>query len=103
MAAIESMQVQIAYALPERQVILSTGWVSGLTAGQAFLYSGMRAQFPEISEQPELARDGKRIAWNTPVMPGDRIDVLRPLTISPLEARRLRAEVQRKRAKQGQY
>lgn len=90
-------EVQIAYTLRERQVLETCPWVDGMTAGDAWLASGMPGNFPEIGNHPEFGRNGVRIDSTTPIEAGDRIDILRTLLISPLDARRRRAEVQAKR------
>ena len=90
-------QVQVAYTLPERQVLAICPWENGMTAGDAWLASGMQENYPELGTQPELGRNGIHITWTTPVQAGDRIDILRPLLITPLDARRRRASVQAKR------
>lgn len=90
-------EVQIAYTLPDRQMLATCRWAEGMTAGDAWLASGMRDNHPELGARPEFGRDGVHIDWTTPVMAGDRIDILRPLLITPLDARRRRAAVQAKR------
>ena len=90
-------EVQIAYTLRERQVLETCPWADGMTAGDAWRASRMSGSFPELGSHPEFGRNGLRIEWTTPVEAGDRIDILRPLLITPLDARRRRAEVQAKR------
>lgn len=59
---------------------------------QAIERSGVLAEFPEI----DLGRNrvgiyGKLVALDSPLEEGDRVEILRPLTVEPTVARRRRA------------
>ena len=91
------VRVEVVYALPQEQIVLQVSLPLPATAGQAFLNCGIRQKFPDIASRPPLGRFGQSIKWNQLVQDGDRIDILRPLTIDPKEIRRLRAAAQRRR------
>ncbi len=95
-------EVLLAYTLLERQVLTACHWTEGMTAGDAWLTSGMGETLPDIGPHPEFGRNGLRIEWATLVKAGDRIDILRPLLITALEARRRRAAVQSRRQEERQ-
>lgn len=65
--------------------------VEGASAREAIEASGVLGRHPEIDlEHLKLGKFGRRIAPDTALQEGDRIEILRPLAMSPMEARRLR-------------
>lgn len=85
----ETLQVEVAFARPERQLILKLEVPRGTTAGEAVRLSGIEEQFPEI----ELGRNrlgifGKLCKDDRPLNPGDRVEIYRPLLADPRAARR---------------
>lgn len=87
------MIVEVAYATPSRQVILSVECVVGTKVKQAIELSGVLARFPEIDLA--LAKVGifsKKATLETVLRPGDRVEIYRPLLIDPKQARLLRAK-----------
>lgn len=89
MGAEGRIRVEVAYALPDRQRLLSLDVPRGCTAGQAVKRSGILAEFPEIDlgEQP-LGIFGRRCSQDQPLRDGDRVEIYRPLKADPKEARR---------------
>lgn len=88
----------MAYALPERQVIIPVTVPVGTTAAEAVELSGIRERFPGIElETAALGVFGRKVAPDTPLRPHDRVEIYRPLKIEPREARRLQARSQGKR------
>lgn len=86
------MKVEVAYARPEAQVILTVEVAEDATAITAIQASGLLTKFPEI----DLIRDsigifGKPCGLEQAIRPGDRIEIYRPLIADPKEARRSRA------------
>lgn len=64
----------------------------GASAREAIEASGVLGRHPQIDPRHlKLAKFGRRIAPDTALQEGDRIEILRPLAMSPMEARRLRA------------
>ena len=91
--------VEVAYAEPTRQLIVSLRAAPGTTAMQAVRQSGIRDEFPALGGEAELELGifAKQCAHDTVLRPGDRVEIYRPLTIDPKEARRLKAEAARRR------
>lgn len=84
--------VEVVYALPARQALVALSVARGTTARAAIMMSGLPATYPEI----DVARNrigifGKRVAADTVLNSGDRVEIYRALTADPNEARRLRA------------
>lgn len=86
-------QVEVAYATPEKQLILVVAFKDDLTVEQAIQQSGILGRFPDI----DLASNGvgifsKPCKLDTPLRVGDRVEIYRPLIADPKEVRRKRAE-----------
>lgn len=85
----ETMEVEVAYARPERQVILKVEVPAGTTAVEAARLSGIEEQFPEIElGKHRMGVFGKLCKPDRPLNPGDRVEVYRPLLADPRAARR---------------
>lgn len=87
------IKVEVAYALPEQQVLVALEVKEGTTARQAIERSGLLPRFPEIA----LARGwvgvfGRRVELDAPLRDGDRVEIYRPLIADPKQARRERAK-----------
>ena len=90
--AAERILVEVAYARPERQLILSLEAPPGITAEQAILRSGILDEFPEIDlDEQKIGVFGKVASRDTVLNDGDRVEIYRTLIADPKEARRKRA------------
>ena len=90
---IEYIEVEIAYARPEYQVLKKLQVPAGVNVEQAIHFSGIMNQFPEIDlKKNRLGIFSKFAKRETVLQPRDRIEIYRPLTIDPKEARRLRVK-----------
>lgn len=88
------MKVEVAYAKPDKQQILTVDVPEGTTAFKAAMLSGIVAVFPEIDlETVDMGIFGKVIkAPKThQLRDGDRVELYRPLKIDPKQARLNRA------------
>ncbi len=88
----QRIRVEVAYALPERQVLLALEMEQGGTVRQAIERSGLLLQIPDI----DLARSsvgvfGKFVPLDTLLRDGDRVEIYRPLIADPKDARRKKA------------
>ena len=95
------MIVTIVYARPDVRHLLQVEVAPGATIEQAIEASGL------LSLEPELGSGALAVGvWNREVRldslvsDGDRIEVYRPLTVDPKEARRIRADVRRRRRRE---
>lgn len=91
------LNVEVVYALPERQALYLLTVEEGATVRTAIEASGVLREFPEI----DLARNrvgiyARLATMDTPLSEGDRVEIYRPLTADPKEARRARASMRRK-------
>jgi putative ubiquitin-RnfH superfamily antitoxin RatB of RatAB toxin-antitoxin module len=96
-ASKEAITVQVAYALPDRQMILTVSAHGNATVMDAIRHSGILQQFPELSQTPwKTGIFGHIVAPETLLEAGMRIEIYRPLQIDPKASRRQRAQVARK-------
>ena len=87
------IDVEIAYALPEQQWLLQISVPAGTTALKAVHLSDIENQVPSLSLDPnELCIFSEKVSPDTILKAGDRVEIYRPLTIDPMESRRLRAQ-----------
>ena len=87
------INIVVAYATPERQVEIALRVVENCTVAVAIKRSGMLTQFPEIQlAQAKVGIYSKRVALDALLEEGDRIEIYRPLTIDPKQARWLKAK-----------
>ena len=93
MAASDSINIEVVFALPDRQELVSLSINHACTVREAILKSGIADEFPDqdiiscsvgiwgrAAQEDQLLRDG------------DRIEIYRSLLIEPRSARRQLAE-----------
>lgn len=85
----EFIRVEVAYATPESQSILSLEVPPGTTAEEAVRLSGIEEEYPEIDlGGSRMGIFGKLVKRGQVLQPGDRVEVYRPLTADPKVVRR---------------
>lgn len=89
------IDVEVAYATPRDQVIVSLQVPDGTTAAGAIERSGIRIRFPEIEAEPPVGIFSRRVALDQPLRAGDRVEIYRPLIADPKEVRRRKARQER--------
>jgi putative ubiquitin-RnfH superfamily antitoxin RatB of RatAB toxin-antitoxin module len=86
------IMVEIAYALPEQQVIIPIRMAEGTTAEEAIKASGIINKFPEIDlSANRIGVFGKLTKLDAVLRNLDRVEIYRPLIADPKEVRRQRA------------
>ncbi|MDD2834486.1 MAG: RnfH family protein [Methylotenera sp.] len=84
--------VEVAYALPDEQLIIPTKVSEGTTAEQAIITSGVMNKFPEIDlNTNKIGIFGKLTKLDTVLRHLDRVEIYRPLIADPKEVRKQRA------------
>ncbi len=92
MSVVETINVEVAYALPDRQLILEVNVDAGTTVAGAIVQSGIMMEFPELDlEHSDVGIFGKQSKMETVLADGDRVEIYRPLIADPKEVRRKRA------------
>ena len=96
----EFISVEVAYATPEKQLILQVDVIVGTTAFEAVELSGIMNDFDAINLKKDAigifskVLDGKNMPLPKEYILSarDRVEIYRPLTIDPKQARLVRAE-----------
>ncbi len=89
---IKTINVEVAYAMPEKQIIRAVNVDAGTTIGAAIVQSGIMMDFPDLElEDAKVGIFGKAAAMTTVLSDGDRVEIYRPLIADPKEVRRKRA------------
>jgi len=94
----QTITIEVAYALPNEQVILSIDVDDGCIVEDAIKRSGILERFPQI----DLAKNkvgifGKMCKLNVKLNHKDRIEIYRKLIADPKESRRQKAELEKKK------
>jgi putative ubiquitin-RnfH superfamily antitoxin RatB of RatAB toxin-antitoxin module len=89
----ELIRGEVVYALPEYAWTASLELPDGATAAEAAARSAFAATIPGFDASAlSYAIFGKPISAATLLRDGDRLELLRPLTADPKQARRKRAQ-----------
>ena len=86
------IRVEVVYALPERQDLVSLALPAGTTLIQAVEASGLLAKHPEIDPARNKFGIFAKLAKTDAVLRDrDRVEIYRPLIADPKEVRKKRA------------
>ncbi len=86
------INIEIVYAKPEKQTLLSLSVAENCTVSEAILQSNILADFPDCDiNTASVGIFSTPCTLETIVQSGDRIEIYRPLQTDPKEARRQRA------------
>ncbi|MBP2167943.1 putative ubiquitin-RnfH superfamily antitoxin RatB of RatAB toxin-antitoxin module [Erwinia toletana] len=85
--------VEVAYALPDKQYLLSVKLAEGSTVEQTIKASGILELRREIDlDENKVGVFSRPVKLADEVHNGDRVEIYRPLIADPKELRRQRAE-----------
>lgn len=89
---VHHIMVEVAYALPNQQLIIPVQVAPEANAEAAIQKSGVLKKFPEIDlDVNQIGVFGKLIRLDTPLRNLDRVEIYRPLIADPKEVRKQRA------------
>ena len=89
-----SMQVEVVFAVAERQVLQSVEIPEGSTAADAIESSELAREFPDVDlDRLQAGVWGRPVERDFVLSDGDRVELYRPLAMDPREARRLKARI----------
>ena len=92
--ASDEIEVEVVYALPAEQAVMRLRLAAGATVLQAIQQSGLLVRYPQITlATARVGIFGKIVALDAPLSAGDRVEIYRPLTVDPKEARRRRVKL----------
>lgn len=87
------MRIEVAYATPAEQAILTVEVDVGATAEEAVRESDITKRFPEIDlDNLKLGVFGKAVKLNHVLKAGDRVEIYRPLIADPKAVRKAKAK-----------
>jgi putative ubiquitin-RnfH superfamily antitoxin RatB of RatAB toxin-antitoxin module len=90
----DNISVEVAFATPQKQLIVALDVPAGTTANEAVRLSGIDQEFPDedIATAP-LGIFGRKLSEpeKAELEAGDRVEIYRPLLIDPKQARLNRA------------
>lgn len=94
--AADHIAIEVAAALPERQLLIALEVPVGTTLAEAVEQANLPARMPGLAvDFQRLGIFGKLRDPETVLAPGDRVEIYRPLTADPKEIRRQLAELAR--------
>jgi hypothetical protein len=85
------MRVEVAYAGPEGTALVEVELPDRASVADAIEASALVTRFGLIDAALGVAIFGEAATRATPLRPGDRVELLRPLRADPKDARRRRA------------
>ena len=89
---VHHIMVEVAYALPNQQLIIPVQVAPEANAETAIQKSGILKKFPDIDlSTNQIGVFGKLIRLDTPLRNLDRVEIYRPLIADPKEVRKQRA------------
>lgn len=87
------IQVEVIYALPQKQYLRKVKLEEGSTVEQAIVASGLLELRDDIDlRQNKVGIYSRPVKLGDAVQDGDRVEIYRPLIADPKELRRQRAE-----------
>ena len=88
----EMFNVEVCYALPEKQLLIPVKLTSGTTLQQALEASGILEKHREIDlKKNKFGIFAKLSKLDSVLRDGDRVEIYRPLIADPKEVRKQRA------------
>lgn len=89
--------VEVAWSEPGEAFLREVSVPADATVAEAIEAAGVFDRIPEDTQgQVPVGIFSKRVALSDRLQPGDRVEIYRPLTVDPKEARRLRAAARKK-------
>ena len=86
------IHIEVAYAAPDKQVLLSLSVPQGTSVAEGIEQSAIRDEFPELKmDLKAVGIFSRKVPLDHRLKEGDRIEIYRPLMADPKEMRRQRA------------
>ncbi len=91
------MKVEVVYATADAQDCVALELPENATAGDALRQSGLVAAWKLDAAGLVIALHGRVVAADARLADGDRVELLRPLSVDPKDVRRRRAALRSRR------
>lgn len=102
MSADNRVAVEVVYATPAQQILLSVDVAPQTRVAEVIEWSGILQRFPEIDlHRYRTGIFSRPVGLDTPVQAGDRVEIYRELVADPKLVRRQRVAKARRRARSG--
>ena len=86
------IQIEVVYATPEKQVLLSLSVPAGTTVAEGIEQSAIQDEFPELAmDLKAVGIFSRKVPLDHVLREADRVEIYRPLIADPKEVRRQRA------------
>jgi hypothetical protein len=96
-----SINVEVAYALPHKQALIAVTVAVGTTVLEAAQQSGVTGRFEGVDlDNSKFGIFGKVVSPTQVLKEGDRVEIYRPLVADPKEVRKARAARAKERRKE---
>ena len=93
------LHVSVVYCAPGCEDVSELKLPAGATVADAVDASGVRRRRPQLATGAlDVGVWGRASPLTQRLKDGDRVEIYRPLSVDPKEARRVRAEVRRRRS-----
>ena len=88
------MKVEVVYINANSQFVVSIDVAENACVEEAIRDSGVLEKYPEISlHKNRVGIFNELVCLHTRVQANDRVEIYRPLTLDPMQARRMRAKM----------
>lgn len=86
------IRIEVAYAVPDKQVLLDLSVPQGATVAEGIEQSAIRDEFPEVEfDLKAVGIFSRKVPLDHVLRDGDRIEIYRRLSVDPRELRRQRS------------
>lgn len=105
MRFMQKNKIEVCYALKDKQYLIEVNLNENIkTIKDAIIQSGiLEHESNLVLDELKVGIFSKLKSLDDQISSGDRVEIYRPLTINPMEARRIRAENKRKKEKLGLF
>ena len=86
------LEIEVVYARPEQQVLIQVSVPDGSSVRDAIVLSNILSDELDL-ETLAVGIFARRVTLDYILKTGDRVEIYRPLTMSPVDARRWRAKL----------
>ncbi len=100
----QMINIEVAYALPQKQKLLALKVAQGTTMFEAVKQSGISEFFPELDISAASMGIFGKVEGNPKqrvLNEGERVEIYRPLTVDPKDNRKARAQRARQKRQDG--
>jgi putative ubiquitin-RnfH superfamily antitoxin RatB of RatAB toxin-antitoxin module len=90
------LRVTVVFCAPGVEDVSEVTLAPGSSVEDAIAAARLHARRPELKDPLDTGIWGRRCSLDQQVSAGDRVEIYRPLTIDPMEGRRVRANLRRR-------